>query len=257
MDGETYRLLVMGQCAAGFIILPILLTMSAPYGRHFRGGWGPVLHSRVAWLGMELPAVLVIALVYVFTGPQPADDVSWVFLLLWEVHYIYRTFIYPLLLRGSRKTFPALLALCAFGFNVNNGLINGYGLFSKSSAVTWAHFTDGWVIAGTVLFFGGLALNIYSDAIIRDLRRNKRFSGKGQYGIPQGGLFTLVSNPHYLGEIVEWIGWALLAQNVAGWAFAWFTFANLMPRAVLNHHWYKRTFTNYPKNRKALIPFIF
>lgn len=34
--------------------------------------------------------------------------------------------------------------------------------------------------------------------------------------------------------------------------------ANLAPRAYSHHLWYKKTFSeNYPKSRKALIPFIF
>jgi hypothetical protein len=33
--------------------------------------------------------------------------------------------------------------------------------------------------------------------------------------------------------------------------------ANLIPRAVAHHHWYKTTFADYPANRRALIPYLF
>jgi hypothetical protein len=257
MDIRSYYFLVLIQFSLGIFILPVLLFFSAPYGRHFRKGWGPVMQSRGAWLVMEFPAVLIIALVYAYNNHKHVNNLNWFFLVIWEIHYVYRSFIYPWLLKGSRKTFPWLLAVFALLFNILNGYINGYALFVLMPTVTFAYFTRFWSIIGLLLFFGGLALNIQSDATIRELRRNQEFNGKGHYGIPQGGLFHYVSNPHYLGEIIEWLGWAILTHNAAGWSFAWFTFANLMPRAIFNHRWYLRTFSHYPKNRRALIPFIF
>ncbi|MEJ2006114.1 MAG: methyltransferase, partial [Cyclobacteriaceae bacterium] len=73
---------------------------------------------------------------------------------------------------------------------------------------------------------------------------------------PEGGLFRWVSCPHYFGEILEWSGWAVLTWSLPGFAFALFTFANLAPRAIAHHRWYKEKYENYPANRKALIPLI-
>jgi hypothetical protein len=42
----------------------------------------------------------------------------------------------------------------------------------------------------------------------------------------------------------------------AGLAFAYWTVANLLPRARANHVWYKQTFADYPPERKALFPGI-
>mmetsp|Transcript_34298 Transcript_34298/g.90207 ORF Transcript_34298/g.90207 Transcript_34298/m.90207 type:complete len:87 (+) Transcript_34298:689-949(+) len=39
-------------------------------------------------------------------------------------------------------------------------------------------------------------------------------------------------------------------------AFAFFTFANLAPRARHHHDWYRAKFDNYPQYRRALIPFV-
>jgi len=41
-----------------------------------------------------------------------------------------------------------------------------------------------------------------------------------------------------------------------GLVFFLWTAANLAPRAFSTHKWYLSTFPDYPKNRKALIPFI-
>jgi len=39
-------------------------------------------------------------------------------------------------------------------------------------------------------------------------------------------------------------------------AFAVWTLVNLMPRALHHHQWYRETFSDYPPDRKALIPFV-
>ncbi len=75
-------------------------------------------------------------------------------------------------------------------------------------------------------------------------------------GFPHGGAFRWVSCPNYLGEIVEWIGWALATWSLAGTAFALYTMANLAPRAVAHHRWYRERFADYPPQRRALVPFV-
>jgi hypothetical protein len=51
-----------------------------------------------------------------------------------------------------------------------------------------------------------------------------------------------------------WTGWAVATWSLAGLSFALFTAANLIPRAVSHHRWYRRTFADYPRRRKAVIP---
>jgi len=39
------------------------------------------------------------------------------FLLIWELHYIQRTFIYPSIMRnGQKKNFPVAVAMMGFSF---------------------------------------------------------------------------------------------------------------------------------------------
>jgi hypothetical protein len=59
------------------------------------------------------------------------------------------------------------------------------------------------------------------------------------------------------GEILEWTGFAIASQSLAAWSFVAFTCANLIPRGVAHHQWYLEHFQDkYPRNRKAIIPFL-
>lgn len=69
-------------------------------------------------------------------------------------------------------------------------------------------------------------------------------------------MFEYVSGANFFGEMLEWIGYALFAQSLPAFAFAFFTTCNIGPRALQHHQWYLEKFDDYPQERKALIPFI-
>lgn len=57
---------------------------------------------------------------------------------------------------------------------------------------------------------------------------------------------------------MEWIGFAILAGGLPALSFALFTASNIGPRAVAHHKWYLQKFGDkYPKNRMAIIPFVY
>jgi len=237
-----------------FLLCPVvlfsLLRVTAPYGRHHQSGWGPDLPNRLAWLLMELPALLVISTL-VLASSAASSPQAWVPLVFWIGHYGYRSFIFPALMQPSDRTFPALLVLFAVAFNSLNGYNNAAALIANGqshSPLMSLHF-----VLGTAVFLGGFVLHVHSDSIIRRLRK----PGESTYAIPQGGMFRWVSSPHYLGEIIQWAGWAIMTWSLAGIAFALFTFCNLAPRAISNHRWYRERFDQYPVERRILIPGLF
>ena len=232
------------------LVFLLLLRITAPYGRHFSPDWGPALPNRAAWFLMELPALMVVGYVLVTSEVRlsPAARVAW---LMWSLHYGYRVFIFPYLMRPSGNSFPGLLVVIAAAFNVLNGYNNGHALLANAAGrepLFSIHF-----VAGTLLFLAGACLHIVTDHTIRRLRQN----GSTRYKIPKGRWFDRVSNPNYLGEIIQWAGWAILTWSWAGLAFALFTFCNLAPRAIANHQWYRKSFADYPAKRRILIPGIF
>jgi hypothetical protein len=79
------------------------------------------------------------------------------------------------------------------------------------------------------------------------------------YGIPRGGWFNYVSCPHYMAEIVIYTAFLIItkAADTAMFFLYAFVVLNLTKNAIATHAWYKEKFGDkYPKNRKALIPYV-
>ena len=227
----------------------VLFFVTAPYGRHTRKGWGPTLDNRLGWIIMEAPAPLVFGLCFL-VGEYRGSLTAWVFLLMWEVHYVYRAFLYPLGLRSSDRRMPIVVAAIGFLFNALNGYLNGRYVYSFSGGYPDDWLTDPRFLAGLLLFATGYAINRQSDRTLRRLRDN----GGPEYAIPHGGFYRWVSSPNYFGEIIQWFGWALATWSLVGLMFAVWTAANLAPRALSHLRWYREYFVDYPPERKALLP---
>ena len=250
-ESQLHTTVLYSWFALSATVMLVLLFISAPYGRHSRGGWGPTLPSLVGWILMEAPAALVI-LAFYLTAPRPVGLTAWVFLLVWEVHYVHRAFIYPFRLKLTGKTMPLTVALMGVFFNGVNGYLNGRYFTALGPEVAASWLLDPRFICGLLLFGLGLWMNLYADQVLINLRG----PGETGYKIPRGGPYRLVSCPNYLGEMIEWCGWALLTWSLPGLAFAAWTAANLLPRALTHHRWYKEKFPGYPRERKAVIPFL-
>jgi 3-oxo-5-alpha-steroid 4-dehydrogenase 1 len=240
--------LVVGWLALSVVTFAALFFVAAPYGRHRRGGWGPTVSNRLGWTVMEAPAVLVFTALFVMGQWQ--DLPLLVLSMLWGAHYIHRALIYPLELRGRNKRMPIAVVGLALVFNAVNGFINGYYLFFLSGGYPTAWLWDPRFLIGLALFIAGFVINRQADLTLIRLRA----PSESGYKIPYGGLYRWISCPNYLGEIVEWVGWAVATWSLPALAFAAWTIANLAPRAWAHHIWYHEHFPNYPPARKALLP---
>ncbi len=251
-EPEVYHALLMLLFGLSGVVFAVLGLMSAPYGRHRRRGFGPGIPERLAWVAMEAPAALLFAWVF-FRGSGAGNPAALLMLVLWEAHYLHRAFIYPFrrsARRGARM--PVVLVVAALVVNVVVSYLNARWLTHLGPEYGWRWMLSVRFIYGLQLFVAGFAINRWADHRLRALRR----PGRTDYTIPRGGLFDSISCPNYLGEVVQWLGWAILTWSPAGLAFAVFTAANLVPRAVSHHRWYQRTFREYPRHRRAIIPYV-
>lgn len=247
----------MGVGVAVFILL---FFVRAPYGRYSRGDWGPRIPARWAWFIMEIVSPLTL-LGWVILGVDNMTPLMLLAVLLWVGHYLYRSVIYPLRMPASSKPMPLSVMVFALIFNGINASLNGWGLslLSTYSDESWLgrlghEFGSqaAWIILGVGLFLAGFLIHMVSDA---SLRRQKQ-AAAGQYVLPKGGLYRLVSSPNYFGEIVQWLGWAVISGSLAAVTFALWTVFNLAPRAWHHHRWYRQSFPELPRNRRALIPYL-
>ena len=244
-----YKILVWVSIGLAGAVFVSLFFINAPYGRHRRSGWGVMIPSRVGWMVMEAPSVILFGFLF-WIGNAPKNFVLIVFFLLWEAHYIHRAFIYPLRIADGKNTMPITVVMMAFVFNLGNSYINARYIFSFSGGYELEWLKDPRFIIGFALFWIGFGINRWADGVLLMLRRDTKMG----YTIPYGGLYRWISCPNYFGEIIEWGGWALATWSWAGLAFAVWTFANLAPRANAHHKWYRENFSDYPVERKALIP---
>jgi steroid 5-alpha reductase family enzyme len=198
----------------------------------------------MGWLIMELPALIIVPLMFLLSGSE-----MWLHMLLtgmWLLHYIHRTLIFPFLMRTKGKRMPISIVIMAVVFNLINGVL--------VSSMFWAAPNEHTllVIVGVLIFAIGMYVNMRSDYYLISLRT----SNKDSYQIPKGFLFEKISCPNHFGEILEWAGFACVAWHVGPLLFLIWTAANLIPRALSHHKWYKRYFEEYPTNRKAIMPHI-
>ena len=246
MTLSTLHLICIVWASIGLGSFILLQFVTAPYGRHMKSGWGPHIANKLGWIIMEAPSFFIILYFYLSSNQSLyASMLS----LLWLLHYFNRTFIYPFRIRTKGKKMPLVIVGSAIFFNCINAGLNGYFLanFEKYSPDSFYQLN---FIAGILLFLAGFYINQKSDDILINLRQ----PGETNYKIPNGFLFKYISCPNLFGELMQWTGFALMAWNLPAFTFLVWTFANLLPRALGHHQWYKKNFKNYPKRRKAVFP---
>lgn len=238
----------------GFSILSFIGSFfyTTPYGRFKKSSGKFDLPPLPGWLLLESPCLFAAVLTFFLSGGNSNALVPMIFICIWQTHYFYRSVIFPLQVAKGSK--PVALSGALFGivFNSLNGFLNGYAFSHSDHLLDSSWLTTPYFIIGIALMIIGLSININSDTILRNLRQ----PGDSAYKVPHGGLYRWISVPNYFGEMIEWLGLVIAACTPASLVFFMFTVANLFPRALAHHKWYLKKFPEYPKERKAIIPFI-
>jgi 3-oxo-5-alpha-steroid 4-dehydrogenase 1 len=182
-----FQFLLFAWIAIPLIIFPILLKVRAPYGRHTKSGWGPMIDNHWGWFWMEVPALLTFPMLAAF-GPAEKDLLSWILIVLWVCHYFNRVFLFPFRLKTKGKKMPLVIALSAVIFNIINGFVNGYYIgFIDGSSGNVLHV---FAIIGAILFVTGFAINNMADSKLIKLRK-----ANNGYQIPRGWLLSILVVP--------------------------------------------------------------
>lgn len=127
---------------------------------------------------------------------------------------------------------------------------------SPLGALAWHH------VIGACLFLWGSYHQNKCHHILADLRKRPRQegSGSGNYSVPYGDWFTYVSNPHYLAEVLLYVGVSciMFSRLWTDWALPSFSFFILTISGKMTHSWYLETFDSYKKlGRRVIVPFVY
>ncbi|KAL1131036.1 hypothetical protein AAG570_012273 [Ranatra chinensis] len=172
----------------------------------------------------------------------------------WSAHYSKRLLETIFVHRFSHSTMPLfnLFKNCTYywlfaayvAYHVN------HPLFTSPSAIQ--------VYASLGAFIASELGNLSVHLALRNLRPpgTKKRSIPVATANPFTYLFNLVSCPNYTYEFAAWASFTMLTQCLPAGLFALAGFYQMAVWAVGKHRNYKKEFPNYPKNRKAIIPFI-
>ena len=69
--------------------------------------------------------------------------------------------------------------------------------------------------------------------------------------------FSLVSCANYMFEVLAWISFSMIAGNWLSWLFTLVSGVQMALWAMKKHKAYLKEFPDYPKGRKAMIPFLY
>lgn len=252
---QYFNIFLLIMIIIAVIVFIALYFVTAGYGVFYNKKWGPTVPNKLGWILMESPVFVVMILLCVFSE-RSSNIVCLIFLILFEIHYFQRSFVFPFLIRGKSKM-PLSVIVMGVVFNVLNAIMQGGWIFyvSPENMYELSWLTTPQFIIGTLIFIVGMIINIHSDYVIRNLRE----PGDTKHYLPKKGMFKYVTSANYFGEFVEWLGFAILTWSLSGAVFAVWTFANLTPRAAKIYDNYKKEFGDELDTRKVkrIIPFIY
>ncbi|KAJ8674195.1 hypothetical protein QAD02_005457 [Eretmocerus hayati] len=184
----------------------------------------------------------------------PMDAVVHWAAVCWSIHYVKRLLETMFVHRFSHATMPLrnLFKNCSY-----------YWLFAMyvSYYVNHPLYTP----PHPTRFIAGLGMFLVCELgnlCIHLALRNLRPPGTTVRKIPRATsnpftvLFNFVSCPNYTYEIGSWIGFTIMTQCIPAGLFALAGAYQMTVWALGKHKLYKKEFTDYPKSRKAIIPFV-
>lgn len=107
---------------------------------------------------------------------------------------------------------------------------------------------------GFALWCVGVGLNFHHHVLLAHLRK----PGEREYKLPRGGLFPYVACPHYLAELIGWIGFSLTFRHIGALLLTFVMVMYLAGRSHATLAWYReRLGDQVPRSWKRLVPGVY
>lgn len=167
-------------------------------------------------------------------------------------HYMKREFETLFIHRFSNDTMPFLNL---FKNSTHYWILMGGGamyflLHPDYTPPAWANDQIHIGLAVAFAFFE--FMNFMCHVTLRNLRK----PGSSERGIPKGWGFGFVSCANYFWESMCWLTFSISSQCLGSYFFLLVSFAQMLEWALKKHKRYKKDFPDYPRGRKAMVPFI-
>nr|CAG4649483.1 EOG090X097L [Scapholeberis mucronata]SVE93728.1 EOG090X097L [Scapholeberis mucronata] len=185
---------------------------------------------------------------------QPMNDIAHVAAVCWISHYAKRILETLFVHRFSHATMP-----------LRNLFRNSayYWIFAAYVAYHINHplYTAPCQMQSYIAF-GCWTFCELGNFSIHWALRNLRPAGSKERRIPRPTkdpltyLFNLVSCPNYTYEVGGWVAFTIMTQCLPAGLFAFAGFYQMAVWALGKHRAYKKDFKDYPRGRKAIIPFV-
>eukprot|EP01084_Bolivina_argentea_P248455 415627_1 len=178
--------------------------------------------------------------------------------LMLILHFLKRLYEVNRVQICTNNSSLSVALLIAGTYSTNSAFILYYQLL-KGSANNYINCTKSLII-GSVLYVIGEIGNYYHHYLLRinRLSNNKNQQEKQkQYVIPYGGVFRYVWCPHYLFEILSFIGMSVTSKHLNAYSITLLTSSYLCGRAMSTKEWYHQKFGQQCPERKAIVPFLF
>lgn len=251
---ETFNifLIVMAVLAAGVYVAPALFRSRVRLS--VQPEIRPPVPNKVGWVVMESPVFIAMCVLWLMSG-RTWEAGPLALFVLFQAHYLQRAFIFPLLLRGESKM-PLGIVVMGMAFNTLNALMQGGWIFYVSPE---GYYAD-WFAKPYIYVGEPCSWRVGRKPPFRPYIRNLRKPGDTRHYIPlRGDVPDTSRRPTISANCSNGRASPVASWSWAGAVFAWWTFANLAPRAA---SLYKRYAQEFGKEftalkRKKIIPFIY
>ena len=156
-----FNIFLIVMAVTALIVFIALYFVNAGYGMFFDKKWGLSLSNRIGWILMEAPVFVAMIFFWIFAPDEYRfDPVRIVFLLLFQLHYFQRSFIFPFLIKGNSRMPLSIISMGVI-FNLLNALMQGGWIFyiSPLDYYTPEWFVSPQFIIGTIVFLAGMFIN--------------------------------------------------------------------------------------------------
>ena len=225
-----HAMLWYGALAAFFVGNAIMELTGITQIRYSKFRRGNGISPRLGTLIFDGAPVL-FAIGYAMTLTATATPIQWIMAILFVLHFGKRCFeaLFVHKYSGPIDVFSVVQITGFYSLAVWLGLFTTASVTQAPDMITWI---------GLATFAAGTFINAYHHVLLANLRAH----GSNEYVIPRGGLFGVIVCPHYLGELLAWLGIALVSRQLAMYIWFFGEMAYLLIRSRNTLKWYHAKF---------------